>query len=622
MKDKDYQKIFKKIYYDLYSNSNTSRAERIVSDITKVLLYKLICEKSEEDVYKGNNNLGKKIINILKSEYPETCAQFDSFSLNDDSLRFVLDELKTIMLSKAPAHIIGDAFQGIIGPGIRGDKGQFFTPRNLVKCMVEILPLNDANIIMDPACGTGGFLSEAYMALESRKDEINSTFIGIDKDKDMADLSLVMTEIVTKGNSEVYNYNSLELLNEKHKLSYLRGRVDVIITNPPFGSKIGVTDKSILELYEFGYNWKYSTKEKKWHKLATTVKAQDPQILFIELSVRLLKEGGYLGIILPEGVFGNKSLGYVWEYLKEKGKIIGMIDCPRNTFQPSTDTKTNILFFRKEQGKDVLQNETWIAVAKHCGHDKRGRTINSAKNAIKNDFEIIGKEFSKKEEENEFWKKVILNDTYFVPRYYENQKEIEDDVKKGNMVSIGDLEKNGFLTIKSGNEVGSEAYGTGSIPFIRTSDINNFEVSSDPTNSISDETYETYSRLQKLKEGDILFIADGRYRIGKSAILNKYNLKCVVQSHIEIISLSEEAPFTPYEFFYILNSVQVQEQIRNLVFIQSTLGTLGNRIREIYLPYPDKTKEWEKKMHVFQSNIETRAEILSMLKKQEYVMEL
>ena len=71
----------------------------------------------------------------------------------------------------------------------------------------------------------------------------------------------------------------------------------------------------------------------------TLVKSQDPQVLFIELCVKLLKEGGSMAIVLPKGVLGNKLQGYIWAYLKEHGNIIAMIDCLRNTFQPSTDTK-------------------------------------------------------------------------------------------------------------------------------------------------------------------------------------------------------------------------------------------------------------------------------------------
>jgi type I restriction enzyme M protein len=613
----DYQECFKKIYYYLYSNGNSSRAERIVADITKVLLCKLMYEKEEKN-YIENVEV-KELLKSLKERYPAAFDQFDDFAMTDDELKTVLTMLSNISLSNAPSHIIGDAFQAIIGPTIRGDKGQFFTPKSLVKCMIHIIDPKDGEVIMDPACGTGGFLTESYLyQYENKKQKkCNSTYIGIDKDKDMADLSMAVSEIITEGNAKVYNQNSLEILFDEKQNSDLLGNVDVILTNPPFGSKIGITDKALLEKYEFGYAWTYSDKDNTWYKMNNVLKSQDPQVLFVELCVKLLKNGGRMAIVLPEGVFGNKSQGYIWAYLQEYGNIIAMIDCPRNTFQPSTDTKTNVLIYEKG---DKKTNKIKVAVAKNCGHDRRGRTTNSNNKPLPDDFVLIGEEYRKRE--SVWWKRVELRGRYFVPRYFENDAILFQYKKSERFISIGELVQNGFLNIHSGHEVGSEAYGTGNIPFIRTSDIINFELSSDPTNSVSEEIYNQYSKQQNLKEGDILFIADGRYRIGKTAIINKHNIKCIIQSHIDIFSLSDDAPIKPYEFVYLMNTQIVQEQIRNLVFIQSTLGTLGNRIKEIQMPLPIRNDEWNRKIHVFQENIETRAKILAKLNAIQHSFEL
>lgn len=612
----DYQECFKNIYYYLYSNGNSSRAERIVSDITKVLLCKLMIEKKKK--IDADKIEVKELLKELKGNYPSAFEQFDDFAMSDGDLKTVLTMLSNINLSEAPAHIIGDAFQAIIGPTIRGDKGQFFTPKSLVKCMINIIEPKDGEVIMDPACGTGGFLTEAYAyQYENKKKECNSVYIGIDKDKDMADLSMAVSEIITSGKAKVYNQNSLELLYSANEHNSLLGTIDVILTNPPFGAKIGITDKKLLAEYEFGHSWTYSDKDSTWYKMNNIVKSQDPQILFIELCVKLLKDGGRMAIVLPEGVFGNKSQGYIWAYLQEHGNILAMLDCPRNTFQPSTDTKTNVLIYEKGEKK---KGKIKIAVAKNCGHDRRGTTTNSNGESFQDDFIAIGTQYKKKK--SEWWKSVILRGGYFVPRYFENDALISEYKESKRFISVGELVEQGYLRIHSGHEVGSDAYGTGSIPFIRTSDLSNFEISSDPTNSVSEEIYEQYSKQQNLKEGDILFIADGRYRIGKTAIINKYNIRCIIQSHIDIFSLSDNAPIKPYEFVYLMNSQIVQEQIRNLVFIQSTLGTLGNRIKEIQIPLPVRDEEWNEKIHVFQENIETRAQILAQLNTIQHSFEL
>ena len=288
----DYNACFKSIYYQLYSNSSTSRAERIVSDITKILLCKLIAE--QEQIVDISNYTKKELISLLKEKYPQSCENFDDFALRDNDISAVLDVLNNISLLDAPSHIIGDAFQAIIGPRIRGDKGQFFTPKELVECLVEIISPSSNSTIVDPACGTGGFLTAAYAYAEASPDADASSIklIGVDKDRDMADMALATTEIISHGRSEVFNRNSLEIVSPKSDLHYLLNSADVILTNPPFGAKIGITDESLLSLYEFGYNWSYSETDKCWYKLNTVAKNQAPQILFIELCVRLLKPHG------------------------------------------------------------------------------------------------------------------------------------------------------------------------------------------------------------------------------------------------------------------------------------------------------------------------------------------
>ncbi|WP_313152977.1 N-6 DNA methylase [Lacrimispora sp.] len=619
----EYQKKFKNIYYNLYSNGSSSRAERIVSDITKILMCKLICENKNDNSIQhyidGDSKLEDTILPLVKEEYPHLFEQFEGFSLTDRSIKYCFSELENIRLSNAPAHIIGDAFQAIIGPQIRGDKGQFFTPKNVVQCMIEILAPQKEDIIIDPACGTGGFLSESHIMMQKKYRKIRSRYIGIDKDKDLADLAFGMTQIISKGQSNIYNFNSLEIVFDDHPLHNLIGSADIVLTNPPFGAKIGITDEKILKHFEFGYNWAFSKKDNIWYKLDSVSRTQDPQILFLELCINLLKPGGKLGIILPEGVFGNKTYGYAWQYLLDRGKILGMIDCPRNTFQPSTDTKTNILFYQK--GIFERNNTSWVAVAKHCGHDKRGRMFLSNGNPIINDFAAISHEYKCKTK-SEIWLKAKLNGQYFVPRYYAVQKESLELLDYGEITTLGELIESGALTIKSGHEVGSDAYGTGIIPFVRTSDINNFEISCDPTNSVSEEVYMQYKDQQDLKAGDILFIADGRYRIGKTAILNEFNTTCIIQSHIDILSINANCPLSPYELLYILNFPSVQNQIRSLIFIQSTLGTLGNRIKEICIPIPVRTTEWQQKIELFKNRLDTRAKLLSEIKQFEYSFEL
>ena len=621
--------IFKKLYYHLYTNSVSSRAERISEDLSKILLCKLAHDKGHSDPLRkylaGSGTANELLMPMLQEAYPLTVTGTDSFSIGDKAIRGSFELLASLDLAHAPSHIIGDSFQALIGPRLRGDKGQFFTPRSVVKAMVKISSPEIGSKVVDPACGTGGFLTETYnfWSAKSSSEEIflsGSKLLGIDKDKDLARLAAASLEIIASHMSDVINTNSLDFeALTASKIGSQLLNADVVLTNPPFGARIGVKDREILKQFSLGHMWVYSHSESKWKRTGKLRKSQDPQILFLELCVKLLKCNGVLGIILPEGVFGNKNSGYVWDYLQSQGKVTALIDCPRTTFQPSTDIKTNILFFKKfcEQQLVKNTNEVTIAVALACGHDRRGRTKLPDGSEYPDDFPLIAADFERNDNSKHWSTCKIASRYYWVPRYYDGTtaRFLIQEAKKLNadLCSIDDMIKEGYLTVRKGHEVGAHAYGTGNIPFIRTSDIVNWEISIDPTKSVSEEIYKEYALRQNLKEGNILLVVDGRYRIGRTAILHKHNIRSVVQSHLRIISVNDSSPISNYELLFILNAPVMLQQMRNLTFIQSTLGSLGKRIGKLQLLIPEKTDEWLATVEEFKKLIDERAATLAKL---------
>lgn len=400
----EHLRVFKDVYYHLYSNGNISRAEDLIKDLSKILLY-CLSENSG-----GTKVSPSKILESLIKQHPNIKDHFGSFQLDDISVLYALNKFQEIDISNSPAHIIGDAFQTLVGPNLRGDKGQFFTPKSVVSSMVKLLSPKANHTICDPACGTAGFLIESITQI-SKNISFNGRLIGIEKDDFLANTANAILEIYSKSNFEVINSNSLDIENDK--LKKLLGQIDLVVTNPPFGAKIGVKEKKILKQYDFGHSWMFSKTESQWIKTSQILKEQSPQLLFLELCFKLLKKGGKCGIVLPEGIFGNKSLGYVWDYIRNNGKILGMIDCPRTLFQPSTDVKTNILFFEKSSNTSTKFK---VAIAETCGHDKRGRQLDNSGKKIDDDFTLIGE--NSFNDDNQIWKHATVQDPYYlVPRY-------------------------------------------------------------------------------------------------------------------------------------------------------------------------------------------------------------
>jgi len=618
---------FRRLYYRLYSNSSASRAERIFENLATILLLKFSIDRAGgrfdfKEFLKGSQSAETLLKKFLSRQLSQGTSLSFAFTLSDESIRGAMMELDHLDLSIAPAHVLGEAFQALIGPRLRGDKGQFFTPKSLVRAMVRIAAPRSAESVLDPACGTGGFLGEAHVfQLDGAKrgERPSGRLVGIEKDPDLARLATALLQIGTGGRSELLNANSLDSSEVLRAGLAADFRFDVVLTNPPFGSRIPVQDKSILRGYDLAHGWIFHG-EGKWSMSPAVLNAQDPQILFVELCVKMLRPGGRMGIVLPEGVFGNKQEGYVWAWLRRQGEITTLLDCPRTTFQPSTDTKTNVLFFHKrdpDAGPEGARPErVAIGVALRCGHDRRGRTHLPDGTQQEDDFERLAGAYPPNGSRNGLWKKVDLGHAgYLVPRYYVRDHEFTDSEKEiidgAELATIGELRDRGILSVRKGNEVGSHAYGSGEIPFVRTSDLNNLEISTDPTNSVSEEVYEEFRTAQDLKPGDILMVVDGRYRIGATAILSESNYRCVVQSHLRIISIRRSDKLGPYELLYALNLPSVRVRIRDLVFVQSTLGTLGPRLLELLIPLFHGRGKWCERVDRFESVLRRRGALLS-----------
>lgn len=614
---------FRKLYFHLYSNGSASRSERILADLSKLILISIAHQRSEfrykiEMFLKKDGNANEVLMPILTHMFPSAVKENEIFSLDDATLRHAFELLQEIDLVSSPSHTFGDAFQALMGPRLRGDKGQFFTPRSVVRAMVDIAAPEDGMRVIDPACGTGGFLSgvlDRWQRIGAR-----GTAVGIDKDSDLALLSSALSTVhAESGDVVVHNANSL-LLENLEGLGITLGSFDRVLTNPPFGAKIGITDRALLRQFALGHVWTREGKVGKWRPTGLVRPNQDPQVLFVELCVRLLKPGGRLAVVLPEGLFGNAGAGYIWDYLRSHGSIEGLIDCPRTTFQPGTDTKTNILLFSRRLSEQqlVTHSKCWFAVAYTCGHDRRGRSTKADGRPVPDDFVRIAEDWAKGEADRSIWSEAAVTDPYYlVPRYYDQRlsDEVAQDAARlgSSVTTLGALVEAGLVTIRKGHEVGSDAYGSGEVPFVRTSDIHNFEVSHDPTNCVSEEIYEQYRQQQNLKSGDILTVVDGRYKIGRCAILHDWTTRCVVQSHIRIISLTSKANFEPISLLYSLALPSVQREVRRLVFVQSTLGGLGTRISEIRLPDPRNSVSWGDTVRRFGEAITARASHASYL---------
>lgn len=588
--------------------------------------------ESAADVKKRIQDLFEKEV---KREYNDVFDGSDTIQLDDDSVLHVVSSLQNYCITDASRDAIGEAFEVFIGPALRGGEGQFFTPRNAVKMIVDIIDPQTNELVLDPACGSGGFLIGALEQIWAKtdvegqkngwssettsfqkKERATKLLYGIDKDAFLSKVTKAYMALMGDGRGGVFCGNSLK--PPKRWDTSMQGKIrpgsfDIVITNPPFGKDIDVSGEEILSQYELAKKWKLNSQSKKLQMTSTLVKQRPPQIIFVERCIQMLKDGGRLGIILPESLFGNPSHEYVIEYLRCHGKIIGLVSLPDELFQPYTHAKTCVLFFKKT-GKPKQANRIFMSIVKHCGHDSRGNPIPYDDIPQVRQQYIKTKAGNAKHDSIGFMKKVSeLRSNILIPKYYDPHlaKELACLKKTHNLLTVGSLVESGKLSVARGVEVGKLSYNTGSIPFIRTSDLTNWEIKIEPKQCVSEEIYSKYSAKCDLQENDILLVKDGTYLIGTCALVTKNDVKSLFQSHILRMRSLDTKTLPPFLLLAALSSPIVKKQIRSKQFSQDIIETLGSRINELILPIPKEQR------HAKMINTQTKSVIDKRMRLRE-----
>lgn len=610
-KPENIKQIFSSIRNKLIAQATgTTRDEEFAKQIINLIFCKLYDEKNTKNkelmtfqttIEETNKELSKRIQKLFKNvkdQYKDIFDDSDNIELDDNSLKFVVGQLQNFILMHSDRDAIGAAFEVFIGKALKGSQGQFFTPRNVIKFITSYLNITYKHKVIDPAAGTGGFLIESIMRMwESveqdkdlygwsetdlfvRKQEVAIKNIkGIDKDSFLSKVAKAHMTIIGDGKSGIFCENSLKFRdwNQKTKDDIQLNSFDFVITNPPFGKNLKIIESEILKEYELG------------REGGRVRKSQTPQILFIELCVKLLKDGGTMALVLPEGIFGNKNDRYIWEFLKKYGEITDIISLPNETFQPHTSYKSSILIFRKEKTK---KNKINFIKINTVGHDKDGKVLykrnDRNEEILVDNKKLIDDDllnFSDAYEDMYSVRSDEIIDNIYMYQFYKKHENNDANTNYKEftireLIKLGIIESNSNGNIPRGSEIGTPAYKlNGDIKFIRTTDINNLEINYDTKKTTNEKVFEKYNH--DVKDGDILFNKDGTFLIGKNAMVVEEDGKILYQSHILKFRILENEYFDKYYFLYLLNKEESFAQYEKFTFKQGSLSTLGDRILDV-----------------------------------------
>lgn len=210
-----------------------------------------------------------------------------------------------------------------------------------------------------------------------------------------------------------------------------------------------------------------------------------------------------------------------------------------------------------------------------------------------------------------------IKDNILIPKYYNNRiessvRQLGDDLL---LLNLGNLIDSGVISVCSGDEPGKMAYGTGDIPFVRTSDISNWEIKAIPKQGVSESVYRQYADKQDVQSGDILLVKDGTYLIGTSCIVTPLDTPMLFQSHIIKFRIEDPSVITTEMLFISLNTPLVQQQIRAFQFTADIIDTIGTRYREIMLPVPIDQEIRKKIEGIVSESLEKRTHARAFVKQ-------
>lgn len=366
--EKSLRSRFERLLGSVIANdSTTTRSDDRLNQLCNLLLLKLDSDKkakvkNDEPVTFQVHGSEEETANRLKKDYIDLTRVYNEvfrstvdqeLLLDDHTIHQVVYELSGIRLMDVSADVVSQAFQIFRSAQLKAEEGQYFTPFRIIQTAIEFVDVDYDDKVMDPACGTGGFLIEAFKYVrEKHKNTLSEADLrtwahqklyGVDKDSINVKLARAIMMIVGDGSAHIYIGDSLREHRWNKDYPHLTDplsseRYTCIITNPPFGESLKV---SAMDARRSGYTISLAAgKGKNYVSL-------EVGLIFLERCYRLLSEGGRLGIVLPETYFFSSSYRWLWGWLEDRLELKGILNIPMEAFQGFCRAKTNFYVFER-----------------------------------------------------------------------------------------------------------------------------------------------------------------------------------------------------------------------------------------------------------------------------------
>ena len=417
----DLKAALRRCHNYIYANQGIQKAEAF-HELQKLIFCKVLDEKEVVDDLRffvlgeerksiaGQRRLRDEriapLFNEVKDRYPYIFEPDERVKLNLRVLAYIVSELQRYSLLNTRTDVKGQAYEELVGANLRGDRGEFFAPRNVCDMAVHMVMSLHTNQriaslkVLDCCCGTGGFLVSVINDLREKITGFERAKGGSDEDirnragvrvKELAERNLFGMDInpflvrttqmnlVMHGDGSVNVFQGDSLVSssdwedETARQKVKQDAFDIVVTNPPFGGKAHIDDPHILSRYEI------PALESK-----DTRRLMPAEQLFVEGALKYVKRGGYLAIVLPRSIANNPGLKFIRKWLLVNARLIASIDLPKETFAegggvPNPSVLIVQRFTREEarlaQAGALDEYESFMAIPKKVGIDKRGNAV-------------------------------------------------------------------------------------------------------------------------------------------------------------------------------------------------------------------------------------------------------
>ena len=615
-------------------DGNVTRREEQLDQLCNLLLLKLDSDKQgkiapKKEVYFRPFASSTGTAEYIRGKFAEFIEVYPDIFVtqSDKEIRFddatvheVVERIGKFNFISVGAETVSIAFQVLRSAALKQEEGQYFTPKQVIQAAIKLMGLSLDDIIIDPACGTGGFLIQCLIEMKEqfpdREEELSRWaqlhIFGIDKDAIGIKLTKAIMQILGDGSAHCVRGDSVLTHTWKSKYvhlltkSFSDGRFTKVFTNPPFGAplKIKCADakKAGLSIIEY----------------SDAGKDIELGLAMFNRCCDLLRPGGRMCIVLPETYFFSPSYKYVREWVKAHLKPICVANIPMDAFQGFCRAKTNLYIFEKLNSKKSvnLNNDTVTFLnPQTCGIYKNGSdrfVVDASGNRTdKIDNELLRQSVDYSHGKNDEFYFVPVKETYdadvLVPRYYDQSLQTPFVMLKKkhgfDAISIGDLCEQNIISISNGHGSPSNDLRNGSVPYVKVSDIRNMRINVNPTNlvplDLAKRFWKTDDGRSNLMAWDLISPSRASSNIGEFAILLPGEEQIVLTKEVFVIRVRDnDLGYTPFYLLWALSLVETRKQWQRVTLMQTNREDVGysvirriisSRFRQIVW-----TKMWER----------------------------